>query len=243
MFKGINHNSNGKQKRLQTLVGSIRSKLEELGNGSRENKMLIQKIDNVNINQTALSQSPNIQSEHEELLRTALDEATDPCILSIVRDIKACLFDVTWKQDKSEFYPTGSEVGKRYTETNLHAQLIGPNGSIAKSKDFMLGVFLLGPWTLYRDHSHEAPELYLNLSNNSDWRFNFGPWQRFGAGSLIWNPSKHVHATLVSERPFLSIFAWLGHVNCLCEVHQSDDHNQIEEKLLQEFDRFQNQQR
>ena len=89
----------------------------------------------------------------------------------------------------------------------------------------------------------DAPELYLNLSNKSDWRFNFGPWQRFGAGSLIWNPSNQIHATMVSERPFLSIFAWLGHVNCLCEVHQSEDHNQIEEKLLQEFDRFQNQKR
>ena len=236
MFKGINHNSNGKQKRLQMLVGSIRSKLEELGNGSRENKVLIQKIDNVNIKQTALSQSPNILSEHEELLRTALDEATDPSILSIVSDIKKCLGDVTWKQDKSEFYPTGSEVGKRYVESNLHAQLIGPKGSVAKSKDFMLGVFILGPWTLYKDHSHIAPEFYLNLSNKSDWRFNFGPWQRYGAGSLIWNPSKQIHATKVSDKPFLSIFAWLGHVNCFCKVHQSQDHGQIEQQLLQSFE-------
>ena len=236
MVKGINHNSNGKQKRLQMLVGSIRSKLEELGNGSRENKVLIQKIDNVNINQTALSQIPNILSEHEELLRTALDEATDPSILSIVSDIKKCLGDVTWKQDRSEFYPTGSEVGKRYIESNLHAQLIGPDGSVAKSKDFMLGVFILGPWTLYKDHSHIAPEFYLNLSNKSDWRFNFGPWQRYGAGSLIWNPSKQVHATMVSEKPFLSIFAWLGHVDCFCEVHQSHDHIQIEQQLSQSFE-------
>jgi len=236
MVKGINHNSNGKQKRLQMLVGSIRSKLEELGNGSRENKVLIQKIDNVNINQTALSQIPNILSEHEELLRTALDEATDPSILSIVSDIKKCLGDVTWKQDRSEFYQTGSEVGTRYMESNLHAQLIGPNGSVAKSKDFMLGVFMLGPWTLYKDHSHIAPEFYLNLSNKSDWRFNFGPWQRYGAGSLIWNPSKQVHATMVSEKPFLSIFAWLGHVDCFCEVHQSHDHIQIEQQLSQSFE-------
>ena len=236
MLKGINHNSNGKQKRLRTLIVSIRSKLAELGDVSRESRLLIQKIDDVHIEQTTLSQSSNIQSEHEKMLRTAIEEATDPSILDIVRDIKACLSDVNWKQDKSEFYPTGSEVGKRYTESNLHAQLIGPNGSVAKSEDFMLGLFILGPWTLYRDHSHKAPELYLNLSKYSDWRFNFGPWQRFGAGSLIWNPSKQVHATLVSEKPFLSIFAWLGHVNCLCKVHQSEDHNQIEQQLLQSFE-------
>ena len=52
MVKGINHNSNGKQKRLQMLVGSIRSKLEELGNGSPENKLLIEKIDNIDIKKT-----------------------------------------------------------------------------------------------------------------------------------------------------------------------------------------------
>tara|TARA_B100001564_G_scaffold79469_1_gene63797 strand:+ start:846 stop:1577 length:732 start_codon:yes stop_codon:yes gene_type:complete len=236
MVKGINHHSNGKQKRLQMLVGSIRSKLKELGNGSSDNKVLIQKIDSVNINQTALSQSPNIQSEHEELLRTALDEATDPSILSIVSEIKSCLGDVTWKQDRSEFYPTSSEVGKRYIESNLHAQLIGPNGSVAKSRDFMLGVFILGPWTLYKDHSHIAPEFYLNLSNKSDWRFNFGPWQRYGAGSLIWNPSNQIHATMVSDKPFLSIFAWLGHVDCFCKVHQSQDHIEIEQQLLQSSD-------
>jgi len=103
MVKGINHNLNGKQKRLQTLIGSIRSKLAELGDVSRERRLLIQKIDNVNIEQTTLSQSSNIQSEHEEMLRTAIEEATDPSILDIVRDIKACLSDVNWKQDKSEF--------------------------------------------------------------------------------------------------------------------------------------------
>ena len=236
MIKGINHNSNGKQKRLQMLVGSICSKLEELGNGSPESKLLIKKIDNVNINQTAVLQSPNIQSEHKEMLWTALNEATDPSILSIVRGIKICLGDVVWTQDRSEFYPTGSEVGKRYIESNLHAQLIGPNGSVAKSKDFLLGVFILGPWTLYKDHSHIAPEFYLNLSNKSDWRFNFGPWQRYGAGSLIWNPSKQAHATMVYETPFLSIFAWLEHVNCFCKVHQSQDHIQIEEQLFQSFE-------
>ena len=50
MSKGINHNSNGKQKRLQKLVWSIRSKLEEVGNGSHQSEAIIQKIDDVNTN-------------------------------------------------------------------------------------------------------------------------------------------------------------------------------------------------
>ena len=47
MSKGINHNSNGKQKRLQKLVWSIRSKLEEVGNGSHQSEAIIQKIDDM----------------------------------------------------------------------------------------------------------------------------------------------------------------------------------------------------
>ena len=236
MSKGINHNLNGKQKRLQKLVWSIRSKLEEVGNGSHHSQAIIQKIDNVNTNQTLAYQNAYIRNEYEDMLLATLAEATEPSILSIVRNIKACLGDLTWKEDRSEFYSAGSDVGKRYIESNLHTQLIGPSGSVAKSTEFMLGVFILGPWTLYKDHSHIAPELYLNLSNKSDWRFDFGTWQRFGAGSLIWNPSNQVHATLVSERPFLSIFAWLGHVNCLCEVHHSKDQKQIERQLFQSFE-------
>lgn len=243
MVKGINHNSNGKQKRLQMLVGSIRSKIEEVGNGSHESEAIIQKIDNVNTNQTLAHQSAYIRSQYEDMLLEALAEATDPSTLSIVRNIKACLRDLTWKKDRSEFYSPGSDVGKRYIESNLHTQLIGPSGIVAKSTEFMLGLFMLGPWTLYKDHSHIAPELYLNLSNKSDWRFDFGPWQRFGAGSLIWNPSNQVHATMVSEKYFLSIFAWLGHVNCVCEVHPSEDHNQIEKQLFESFEMVQNQKR
>ena len=236
MLNRIKHNSNGKQKRLQELVWSIRSKLEELGNESHGSRLLIQKIDNLNTNQTPATQSQNIQSKYEKTLCSALAEATDPSISNIVRNIRVCLKDLNWREDRSEFYPTGSNLGKRYIESNLHTQLIGPSGCVAKSTEFMLGVFALGPWTLYKDHSHIAPELYLNLSNESDWRFDFGTWQRFGAGSLIWNPSNQVHATLVSERPFLSIFAWLDHVNCLCEVHHSKDHKQIEKQLFQSFE-------
>ena len=243
MLNGIKRNSNGKQKRLQELVWSIRSKLEELGNGSHGSRALIQKIDNLNTNQTPTPQSPNIQSRYEKTLCSALAEATDPSISNIVRNIRVCLKDLNWREDRSEFYPTGSNLGKRYIESNLHTQLIGPSGCVAKSTEFMLGVFTLGPWTLYKDHSHIAPELYLNLSNKSDWRFDFGTWQRFGAGSLIWNPSNQVHATLVSEMPFLSIFAWLGQVKCLCKIHYSEDQIQIEKRLLQSFAGSQHQKR
>ena len=63
MLNRIKHNSNGKQKRLQELVWSIRSKLEELGNESHGSRLLIQKIDNLNTNQTPATQSQNIQSK------------------------------------------------------------------------------------------------------------------------------------------------------------------------------------
>ena len=156
MSKGINHNSNGKQKRLQKLVWSIRSKLEEVGNGSHQSEAIIQKIDDVNTNNTPAHQSAYIRNEHEDMLLATLAEATEPSILSIVRNIKACLGDLTWKEDRSEFYSAGSDVGKRYIESNLHTQLIGPGGSVAKSTVYAWCVYTRALDPLQGSQSHRA---------------------------------------------------------------------------------------
>ena len=39
------------------------------------------------------------------------------------------------------------------------------------SEELRLGLFLLEPNIFYKDHKHEAPELYINLTNGTEWRF------------------------------------------------------------------------
>ena len=90
---------------------------------------------------------------------------------------------------------------------------------------------MLGPRTLYRDHNHEAPELYVNLSERSGWRFGKRDWKDYPSGSLIWNASGAPHATRVYEQPFISVFVWLENVNSRCNLVHCDDWEEIEHEL------------
>ncbi len=40
-----------------------------------------------------------------------------------------------------------------------------------------MGLFVIAPHVLYRDHAHAAPELYLPLTGPHGWRFAPGPAQ------------------------------------------------------------------
>jgi hypothetical protein len=42
------------------------------------------------------------------------------------------------------------------------------------ARDFDLGLFLIAPHVLYRDHHHAAPELYAPLTGPHGWRFGPG---------------------------------------------------------------------
>ncbi len=117
--------------------------------------------------------------------------------------------DLVWREDNAQFYPLGADLGEGYKKCNLHSLLIGRDACGHHHPDFSLGIFMLGPRTLYRDHNHDAPELYLNLSEKSGWRFGTRDWQDYPAGSLIWNAAGDPHATRVYDQPFISVFVWL----------------------------------
>ena len=145
--------------------------------------------------------------------------------------MKAAKDDLVWREDNALFYPPDADLGEGYKNCNLHTLLIGPDACGYYHPDFSLGIFMLGPRTLYRDHNHDAPELYLNLSEKSGWRFGTRAWQDFPAGSFIWNAAGETHATRVYDEPFISVFVWLENVNSTCNVINSDDWSKIEQDL------------
>ena len=151
----------------------------------------------------------------------------------IANCLKAAKDDLVWREDNALFYPPGADLGERYKRCNLHSLLIGPDACAHHHPDFSLGIFMLGPRTLYRDHNHDAPELYLNLSDKSGWRFGASCWQDFVAGSLIWNAAGEPHATRVYAEPFISVFVWLENVNSPCNVIHSYDWPKIEKDLAE----------
>ena len=88
-----------------------------------------------------------------------------------------------------------------------YCELIGPSGFFA-GNDFLLGLMIVGPERIYRDHLHKAPELYWLLTGPTDWSHAHGPYQAHEAGDTLWHPSNLVHATRTLHRPLLAAWAW-----------------------------------
>ena len=122
-------------------------------------------------------------------------------------------------------------IGTRFPVAHAFATLIGGEG-IFPADDFELGLFLIAPKTLYRDHRHPAPELYVPLTGPHEWRFGVREsWMEMGAHTPIWNDSMQIHATLVRDVPFLALFAWTRDVTADASVVPADDWAEIEATL------------
>ena len=123
------------------------------------------------------------------------------------------------------------EIGARWLEAHAMACLIGDTGFIP-ADDFELGLFLMAPRTLYRDHHHPAPELYVPITGPHEWRFAPGAaWIVKPAHAPVWNPPNTIHATLVRDVPFLCLYAWTRDVNLPAKVDAAPDWVAIEAAL------------
>ncbi len=139
--------------------------------------------------------------------------------------IRDALTDLAWVTYGS--YPR-EMIGERFPLAHAFVSLIGGTGFIP-ADDFELGLFLIAPNTLYRDHRHKAPELYVPLTGPHEWRFGVNEgWTEFQAHTPIWNEPMRVHATLVRKVPFLSLFAWTRDVSAESTVIPASDWAEIE---------------
>ena len=131
---------------------------------------------------------------------------------SSLKNIRECIYkaysEIQWNIDSGLFYENDSGIGQEYLNGNMHTEFIGPKKGAFKSDELRLGLFLLEPNTFYPDHKHEAPELYLNLTKGTEWRFEGMSWQEKDSGSIIYNEPFCVHAIKTSSLPFLSVWCW-----------------------------------
>lgn len=121
-------------------------------------------------------------------------------------------------------------IGPRFPKHHAFSGLVGEYRMIPAS-DFAFGLFLIAPNTLYRDHRHPAPELYVPLTGPTRWRFGLGQWETRRAGEPVWNEPNAVHATLVEETAFLCLYAWTRDVALPAEVVEARDWAAIEARL------------
>jgi len=119
-------------------------------------------------------------------------------------------------------YPL-EEIGDAFPRNHVAATILGQDAPIA-AHDFDLGLFLIAPHILYRDHHHAAPELYAPLTGPHGWRF--GPDTTLEirpAHQPVWNPPHRPHLTKVGAVPFLCLYAWTGDVTELAHVIPAGD--------------------
>lgn len=119
-------------------------------------------------------------------------------------------------------YPP-DDIGADFARGHAYSSLIGEGGALA-APDWDLGLFLIAPNVLYRDHRHRAPELYAPLTGPHGWRF--GPDRPLvvrPAHQPVWNDPFAPHLTKVGPVPFLCLFCWTRDVNAVAEVIAASD--------------------
>ena len=219
------------QQCIYQLIQSIINYLEQHETQTSGVSLILQKLAQMDLSPDKLCDVAPQETRHDATLNQAIAGITAPVLTKIATSLLQAKQHLVWREDQGKYYQSGADLGEGYRRCNLHSLLIGPGGCGYEHPDFNFGIFMLGPHTLYRDHRHTAPELYLNLSQKTGWRFGGGDWQDYSAGSLIWNASGEVHATRVYEQPFISVFAWLENVHQPCEVVVMDDWDEIEKAL------------
>jgi hypothetical protein len=156
-------------------------------------------------------------------------EAIDPGHRPLAEAIAAAAPLLDWVT--YDAYPR-VEIGEAFATGHAFASIIGENAPFAAS-DFDLGLFLIAPNVLYRDHHHAAPELYAPLTGPHGWRFTPGARVVLKpAHQPVWNPPFRPHLTKVGPLPFLALFVWTRDTGPPARVLQATDWRELEEMRL-----------
>ena len=215
---------------VRALVHEIERTIHRLSGGKGRATRVLAELDRMDLSAENQNDWTANEPPHARELESAI--ANMPVAVSGLADaLRKAAHQLQWRVDRGTYYEGDADVGDGYRDGNMHCELIGPNGSSFHHNDFTLGLFLLKPRVLYRDHAHRAPELYVTLSEPTGWRFDAGDWSDMPSGTIIWNAPETSHATRVYERPFLSVYSWLRDVRSKCRVVQRSDWADVEQAL------------
>ncbi len=140
-----------------------------------------------------------------------------PALAFAIADASAQMTWITY-----DGYPR-DHIGDAFATGHAYALLVGESAPIP-AQDFDLGLFLIAPHVLYRDHHHAAPELYAPLTGPHGWRFApNAPLEIKRAHESVWNPANRPHLTKVGPVPFLCIYGWTRDTSSVAHVIPADD--------------------
>ena len=150
--------------------------------------------------------------------------------LALAQAIEGASPHLTWIT--YDGYPL-EEIGTDFAKGHAYASLIGEAGNVA-AQDYDLGIFLIAPHVLYRDHHHAAPELYAPLTGPHGWRFGpHTPLITKPAHHPVWNDAHRPHMTKVGPTPFLALFGWIQDVRQVAQVIPAPDWPALEALRLE----------
>ena len=212
---------------IKNLICEIIKYLEnnQLNKGDKEITNYLKNIplESKNFNELDSNNPPK-----KNALLKALQTINNPSLISIKETINFSLESLRWNIDNGLYYDKDCDIGNDYLCGNMNTELIGPVNGHFKSKELKLGLFLLEPKIFYKDHKHEAPELYINLTSGTKWRFNNSDWRSKSAGSIIYNEPYKVHAMKVGKEPFLSVWCWPKNSSKKCTLVPKNDWFELE---------------
>ena len=129
-------------------------------------------------------------------------------------------------------YPTDA-AGADFLAKHAYAPIIGETAAIP-AVDWEMGLFLIAPHVLYRDHRHQASELYAPLTGPHGWRFGAQrPLRILPAHQPVWNEPFAPHLTKVGPTPFLGLYAWTRDINAGAEIVPATDWSALETLRLE----------
>jgi hypothetical protein len=176
---------------------------------------------------TAAARAPN--AVRDAWLAPALTQVaeTEPGLAAAIAAAAPALGWITY-----DLYPP-AEIGADFGRGHAYCSILGAEASVP-AQDYDLGLFLIAPHVLYRDHCHPAPELYAPLTGPHGWRFAPGaPLVVKAAHEPVWNEPLRPHMTKVGPNPFLCIFGWTRDVLAPARVIAADDWPALERLRLQ----------
>lgn len=128
---------------------------------------MLDKIASMDLHKNQLVNIAPQGTRHDAILTNAIAGVTSPNLDEITTCLAAAKDDLVWCEDDGLFYDPGADLGQGYQNCNLYTMLIGPQACGYIQPDFCMGFFMLAQHTLYWDHSHDASEVYLNLSERT----------------------------------------------------------------------------
>ena len=100
-----------------------------------------------------------------------------------------------------------ADVGAAFLQNYGWSEIVGTSGPLP-SERVACGFLVLGPHTHYRQHQHEAEEIYVPLAGIASWQQGNGGWSAIAPGTVIHHDRNEPHAMRTGPRPMLGLYLW-----------------------------------